>query len=194
MLICFPSKVVFVRDDYLGNKSFQYSLKVYKWSKAGAPVHEINGDAITQSFSVTKLIETNVTDLLKKSECKDTKECVVRVEVSNEDMEVNVENFYLLEYPKHSNIAKPNLKVVSVKKRSDKVDNRYVFDISLSASAVAPFVVLDFKHLSPISGQFPTNGFFVFDTNKNITFESESDWTERQISDDLVIKTLNDIK
>ena len=143
---------------------------------------------------MTELNPIKVSDLLKKANCKDRSECIVRVEVNNKEHNINVENFYLLTQPKNSKIVKPNLKVVAVKKRTQKVDNRNIFDIQLSTEAVAPFVVLDFKYDSKISGQFPNNGFFVFDTHKNITFETESTLTEQQIKDNLVIKTLTDVK
>ena len=136
-----------------------------------------------------------MSDLLKKANCTDRRECIVRVEVNNKEHDINVENFYLLTQPKNSKIVKPNLKVVDVKKRSEKVDNLNAFDISLSTEAVAPFVVLEFKYDSNIFGQFPNNGFFVFDTHKNITFETESNSVnEQQIKNSIVIKTLTDIK
>ena len=98
----------------------------------------------------------------------------------------------LLTDPKNSTIVKPNIKVVEVKK-GNRVDNKNVFDITLSAQAVAPFVGLDFKLNSGIKGQFIENGFFIFDGKKTVKFETTSNVSETQIKDNLLIKTLTDI-
>jgi len=98
----------------------------------------------------------------------------------------------LLTEPKNSKIVKPNIKVVEVKK-GNRVDNKNVFDITLSAQAIAPFVGLDFKLNSGIKGQFIENGFFIFDGKKTIKFETISDITEQQIKDNLIVKTLTDV-
>ncbi|CAG2174524.1 unnamed protein product [Oppiella nova] len=75
-------KVSFVRDDYLGQLSFNYSIKVYKWSQAN--------------------------------------------------------NFMLLTEPKNSKLVKPNIKLIDVKKTSTKVNDKTVFELSLSSETVAP--------------------------------------------------------
>ncbi|CAG2179179.1 unnamed protein product, partial [Oppiella nova] len=74
-------KVSFVRDDYLGQLSFNYSIKVYKWSQAN--------------------------------------------------------NFMLLTEPKNSKLVKPNIKLIDVKKTSTEVNDKTVFELSLSSETVA---------------------------------------------------------
>ena len=76
-------KVDFVRDDYLGQLTVDYSIKVYKWSKAGQTAKEVKGQTKTENFSVTKIYEYSVNSLLKESNCGDRSDCVLRVEVSN---------------------------------------------------------------------------------------------------------------
>lgn len=183
-----------MRDDYLGDATVRFSVQVYKWSKAGSPALEVTGAVKSGSFSVTNVYQISIKDLLKASNCSDRSECVVRVEVTDAEHSIKAENFYLLTEPKDSKISDPKLKVISVKKRSERVDNRNVFDIELSAESIAPFVVMDFKPESQISGQFVNNGFFVFDTRKTIAFETESALSEQQIRDNLLIKTLTDVK
>lgn len=100
------------------------------------------------------------------------------------------ENFLLLSEIKNSQITEPKLKLFDVKKRSELVDNRTAFDITVETEAVAAFVVLDFDVESNIDGQFLDNGFFVFDKQKTITFTSDSkQLTEEKIKSNLKIKS-----
>ena len=100
------------------------------------------------------------------------------------------ENFMLLTEPKKSRIVAPNIEVVDIKKKSN--DGKQ-FEITLSAKAVAPFVVLDFKLGSGISGQFLENGFFIFNGKRSVEFETKQNLNEKQIKDNLIFKTLTDI-
>ncbi|CAG2176241.1 unnamed protein product, partial [Oppiella nova] len=75
---------------------------------------------------------------------------------------------------------------------STKVNDKTVFELSLSSETVAPFVVLDFKANSGIRAQFLENGFFIFSGKKTIKMQTESKITEKDIKDNLTIKTLTD--
>ena len=108
-------------------------------------------------------------------------------------MYLKTNNFMLLSKPNEAKIVKPNIKVIEIKKRPTLVDNKRVFDITLSAETVAPFVVLDFKLNSEINGHFIDNGFFIFDGKRSIELETESDLTEQQIKDNITVKTYTDI-
>ncbi len=100
----------------------------------------------------------------------------------------------LLSEPKNSNIVKPNLKLVDVKEVShDKQANVNVYEIEMSSEAVAPFVYMDFKLNSKISGHFPDNGFFVFSSPITIQFHTKSNITTQAIKDNLTLKTLTDV-
>jgi hypothetical protein len=100
----------------------------------------------------------------------------------------------LLSEPKNSNIVVPNLKMVDVKQEShDKQANVYVYDIEMSSEAVAPFVYMDFKLNSKISGHFPDNGFFMFSSPITIQFHTNSNITTQAIKDNLTLKTLTDV-
>jgi hypothetical protein len=100
----------------------------------------------------------------------------------------------LLLEPKNSRIVKPNLKLVDVKQKSfDKRTNKYVYDIEMSSEAIAPFVYMDFKLGSKISGHFPDNGFFMFMSPKTIEFVTNSNITVQLIKDNLTFKTLTDV-
>jgi hypothetical protein len=100
----------------------------------------------------------------------------------------------LLTDPKNSKIVKPNLKLVDVKQKShDSKTNKYVYDIEMSSEAVTPFVYMDFKLNSKISGHFPHNGFFMFVSPKTIQFVTNSNITVQHIKDNLTFKTLADV-
>jgi hypothetical protein len=71
-----------VRDDFLGNLTFNVAVKVYKWSSL-KPVHEFKVEAKTDSFSSIVVYSHSIPDLLKQSNCVDRTECVVLVEVEN---------------------------------------------------------------------------------------------------------------
>ena len=100
----------------------------------------------------------------------------------------------MLSEPKTSKIVKPNIKVVDVRLGSvaGGTGSRG-FTISLTSETVAPFVWLDLKLKSGISGQFMENGFFIFDGKKSIVFETNSNVTETQIIDNLLIKSVTDV-
>ena len=99
----------------------------------------------------------------------------------------------LLTEPKNSKLVKPNIKLIDVKKTSTEVNDKTAFELSLSSETVAPFVVLDFKANSGIRAQFLENGFFIFDGKKTIQMLTESKITEKDIKDNLTIKTLTDV-
>jgi hypothetical protein len=104
----------------------------------------------------------------------------------------------LLSEPKNSSIVKPNLKLIDVKQvghvvSHDKLLNVYVYDIEISSEAVAPFVSMDFKLDSKISGHFPNNGFFMFSSPITIQFHANSNITTQAIKDNLTLKTLTDV-
>jgi hypothetical protein len=100
----------------------------------------------------------------------------------------------LLSEPKNSKIVKPNLKLVEVKQKSyNEQTNKYVYDIEMSSEAVAPFVYMDFKLKSKISGHFPHNGFFIFVSPKTIQFETNSNITAQELKENLTFKTLSDV-
>jgi hypothetical protein len=101
----------------------------------------------------------------------------------------------LLSEPNNSKIVKPNLKLVDVKQKSyNKQTNKFVYDIEMSSEAVTPFVYMDFKLNSKISGHFPDNGFFMFVSPKTIQFETNSNVTAQQLKESLTFKTLTDVK
>jgi hypothetical protein len=105
---------------------------------------------------------------------------------------VQANNFMLLAEPKNSALVKPNLKVNKVT-IEPTAEGRHVYLIDLTADAIAPFVLLDFKVGSGLRGQFVENGFFVFDGQKTIRLVSDLTLTEKQIKDNLVIKTVTDV-
>ncbi|CAG2174213.1 unnamed protein product, partial [Oppiella nova] len=70
-------KVSFVRDDYLGQLSFNYSIKVYKWSQVN-PIHTVEGQTKSDSFSVNIIHTIPISDLLNQSKC-DRNECILSV-------------------------------------------------------------------------------------------------------------------
>ncbi|CAG2176894.1 unnamed protein product, partial [Oppiella nova] len=182
-------KVVLVRDDFGGKQKFDLLLSVYNWTSL-KPTEELQVLVLSEKgFSVQTVWHDYIPDLLKKFKCEDRTQCVIRVEIP----QFRASSFLLLAEPKNSKIVNPNLKLVSVVKRDKPVDNKHVFDITLSAEAVAPFVAMDFKRNSGIRGNFPENGFFIFDHQKTITFVTKSNVTEQQISDNLTFKTLTDV-
>ncbi len=63
----------------------------------------------------------------------------------------------------------------------------------MSSEAVTPFVYMDFKLNSKISGHFPDNGFFMFVSPKTIQFVTNSNITVQNIKDNLTFKTLADV-
>jgi hypothetical protein len=100
----------------------------------------------------------------------------------------------LLSEPKNSKIVKPNLKLVDVKQKSHDIKtNKYVYDVEMSSEAVTPFVYMDFKLNSKISGHFPHNGFFMFVSPKTIQFETNSNITAQELKENLTFKTLSDV-
>ncbi len=100
----------------------------------------------------------------------------------------------LLSEPKNSKIVKPNLKLVDVKQKSHDINtNKYVYDIEMSSEAVTPFVYMDFKLNSRISGRFPDNGFFMFFSPKTIQFETNFNITAQELKENLTFKTLSDV-
>ncbi|CAG2112009.1 unnamed protein product, partial [Medioppia subpectinata] len=139
-------KVSFVRDDYLGELSFNYSIKVYKWSQNTA-IYTIDGLAKTDSISAQIIYSTPITDILSKAKCVDRNDCILSVNVNNMDHKINANNFMLLTEPKNSKLVKPELKLIEVKKKSvsESNDNNHVFEITLSSQSIAAFVVMDFK-------------------------------------------------
>jgi hypothetical protein len=101
----------------------------------------------------------------------------------------------LLSEPKNSKIVNPNLKLVDVKQKSyNNLTNKYVYDIEMSSEAVTPFVYMDFKLNSKITGHFPDNGFFMFVSPKTIQFETNSNITAQELKESLTFKTLTDVK
>ncbi|XP_054164237.1 beta-mannosidase-like [Oppia nitens] len=182
-------KISLIRDDYGGKEVFDLSLKVYKWS-SNKPVQELIAKCQSnQGFSAEVLFSHSIPDLLTKSGCADRSECVVKVDIPH----FQTSSFMLLNEPKNSKLVKPNIKLVSVKRKSHLDDKQQVFDITLSSEAIAPFVGLDFKLKSGIKGNFIENGFFIFDGMKTITFETKSNVTEKQIKDNLLFKTVTDV-
>lgn len=100
----------------------------------------------------------------------------------------------LLTEPKNSKIVKPNIKLVDVKQISRNIfTNEYLYEIELSSEAVTPFVYMDFKLNSKISGRFPDNGFFMFQSPKVIEFKTFSNITVQQFKENLTFKTLTDV-
>ncbi len=100
----------------------------------------------------------------------------------------------LLSEPKNSKIVKPNLKLVDVKQISHDIKtSKYVYNIEMSSESVAPFVYMDFKLNSKISGHFPDNGFFMFSSPITIQFHTNSNITTQAIKDNLTFKTLTDV-
>jgi hypothetical protein len=200
----------------LGNLSFNLSIKVFKWSSL-KPVNEIQSEFKSDSFSSNIIYSHSIPDLLKQSNCLNSErsECVLLIEIQNSEHKLKVikiftvfvinnkflfficskaHNFMLLLEPKKSRIVKPNLKLVDVKQTSfDKTTNKYVYDIEMSSEAIAPFVYMDFKLGSKISGYFPDNGFFMFVSPKNIEFVTNSNITVQLIKDNLTFKTLTDV-
>lgn len=100
----------------------------------------------------------------------------------------------LLSEPKNSAIVKSSVELVDVKQVSHNMQsNKYVYEIELSSAAVTPFVCIDFKPNSQIKGQFPDNGFFMFNSHKTIRFQTNSNITVQQIKDNITFKTLTDV-
>ncbi|XP_054162086.1 beta-mannosidase-like [Oppia nitens] len=185
-------RVPFVRDDYLGQLAFNYSINVYNWSR-NKPVHTISGNFTSDSFSVTEIFNQSIPKLLAESKCDSRSDCILSIDVQNSDHNIQTNNFMLLTKPNEAKLVKPNLRVIDVQKRPARAD-KYVFDIHISADSVAPFVVLDLKPKSGIIGQFLDNGFFIFDGNFTATFQTDTDIGEQQIRDNLIVKTLTDVK
>ncbi|XP_054165442.1 beta-mannosidase-like [Oppia nitens] len=195
-------KIDFVRDDYLGMLSFNYTIRLYNWSQC-LPVRTITGHFLSNSFSVTEIYSQSIPDLLKTvdTKCRTRADCVVSIDVYNSDHSIHANNFMLLTKPNQAKLVKSNLRVISVHKQQQHVSGRtdkplkYMFDIKLSADSVVPFVVVDLKPKSGLTGQFVDNGFFIFDGNFTATFQtSDPDISGQQISDNLIVKTLTDVK
>ncbi len=98
----------------------------------------------------------------------------------------------LLSEPENSKLVKPNISVVKVKQMTTTED-RHQYDITLSAEAIAPFVLLDFRFNSGLNGQFIENGFFIFDGQKTISFQTKTNLTEQQIKEHLVFISVTDV-
>lgn len=81
--------MAFVRDDYLGDLTFNLSVKVFEWSSL-KPVHEIKSQVKTGSFSSHIVYNHSIPDLLKESECVDRSECLLLIEVENTEHKIAV--------------------------------------------------------------------------------------------------------
>jgi hypothetical protein len=72
------------------------AIKVYNWSSL-KPIHEfIYTDVKTESFSSKVVFNHSIPDLLKVSNCKDRTECVLLIEIENNDQKLAVINFNIL--------------------------------------------------------------------------------------------------
>ncbi|CAG2116219.1 unnamed protein product, partial [Medioppia subpectinata] len=139
-----------------------------------------------KGFSVATVWTQHIPDLLSRAKCDDRSQCVIRVEAPN----FNASSFLLLTEPKNAKLVKPNLRLVSVLR-----DDKHLFSIKLYTEAVAPFVALDLKPGSGISGHFVDNGFFMFDETKTVQFVYTGNEAvdEQDIADNLIIKTVTDV-
>ena len=108
-------------------------------------------------------------------------------------MHKKAQNFMLLTEPKNSNLKSPKVKLTEVKKLPQAWFKGQQFEINLTSEGVAPFVVLDYKLHSGVSGHFYDNGFFVFNGKKTVIFETKQNLSEKQIKDNLIFKTLTDV-
>ncbi|XP_054161783.1 beta-mannosidase-like [Oppia nitens] len=181
---------VSVVNDYYSKIDYNFSIKVYKWSQ-NKPIYELKDFYKSDSFSAKVVYSKPIVDLLTESKCLNRNECLLSFEVNNFEHKLQSNNFMLLTEPKNSKLIKPNIKVLDVKKGGI---NDKTFIISLSSETIAPFVLLDFRPNSEISGQFMENGFFIFDGQKSIIFKSNSQLiSEQQIKDKLIVKTVTDV-
>ncbi|CAG2109745.1 unnamed protein product, partial [Medioppia subpectinata] len=188
-----------------GKLDFDLSVKVYDWSQ-NRPIYEHKSRHSSDSFSAQLVYNITVAELNRVAKCPHTdchSDWVLSVEVTNTERKLQANNFLLLSEPKNSHIIQPNIKVLDVKevKRAEGsapvgphyLSNSRTFSISLSSETIAPFVSLDFRPKTGISGHFMENGFFIFDGKKCVIFCTESNVTDKHIRDNLVIKSVTDV-
>ncbi len=86
----------------MGNLSFNLSVKVYEWSSL-IPVNEIKSEVKTDSFSAKIVYSHSIPEFIEESNCVDRTECVVLVEIENNQNKLEVKEFRKNSYePNHS--------------------------------------------------------------------------------------------
>ncbi len=82
--------------------SFNLSVKVYEWSSL-IPVNEIKSEVKTDSFSAKIVYSHSIPEFIEESNCVDRTECVVLVEIENNQNKLEVKEFRKNSYePNHS--------------------------------------------------------------------------------------------
>lgn len=109
---------------------------------------------------VQRVMDIKYSSLMKRANCTNTTQCVIRCEYS-------VEQTLFLYRPKHYQVFDPHLRILSVTSTTDRD-----FNIFITADRPALFVWLDVP--ANITGYFSQNGFHLFQPVLNISFHS---WT-----------------
>ena len=184
-------KVSIVRDDLHGNLDLDLLVKIYKWSSQ-KPVKVITTKVSTNESTASLIYEENISKLLTVSNCSSRNECFIYVQANHSNLNVQAQNFLFLEPLKNAlGLTKPNLQI----KQITKVwSNKIYFVIRLQSEQIAPFVWLDLKIKSNITGTFSENGFLMLDHLKTIQFTPDNtSLTVNQFKSDLIIKSLTDV-
>ena len=184
-------KVSIVRDDSHGNLDFDLFVKVYKWSSQ-KPVQVITTRVSTNESTANLVYQQKISELFTVSNCSSRNECLIYVQANNSNLNVQKQNFLFLEPLKNAlGLTKPNLQIQQITKVSS---NQVYFTIRLESEQIAPFVWLDFKITSNITGTFSENGFLMLDHSKTVQFTpDDTTLTVNQFKSDLIIKSLADV-
>jgi beta-mannosidase len=183
-------KIAVVRDDYRGLVKFDLSVRVYLWSSLKISFED-KSVVETQSFSSKVVYSKPIADIIREAKCENRNQCVIEVSIKNSEFGLSANNFFLLSELKNAvGLQKPKIEITKITTNSSAQN---VFNINIETNAITPFVWLDSKQNSNIRGRFSDNGFFMFDTNREIQFYSSKPVSIDELKSKLTLRSLTDV-
>ncbi len=183
-------KIAVVRDDYSGLVKFDLSVRVYLWSSLKISFED-KSVIETQSFSSKVIYSKPIADIISEAKCENRDQCVIEVSIKNSEFGLSANNFFLLSELKHVvGLQKPKIQITNITTNSSAQN---VFNINIETNAIALFVWLDLKENSNIRGRFCDNGFFMFDSKREIQFYSLKPVSIDELKSKLTVRSLTDV-
>lgn len=187
-------RVAVVRDDHRKEEMFQLQIDLFEWSSLKA-IHSKKMNVKTKPFNVTLVFEEKADAFLKSAGCTDRKKCLVTVRLVDQSGHLIASNFHLLDWPKNAvGLKKAKISVSSVKGPVTDEEGNYVFLITLTTDAIAPFVWIDFVDTFHYDGVFSNNGFFFIEPTVNVNFTTRYNTvTVESVRKSLLVKSIADV-
>ncbi|XP_070174376.1 beta-mannosidase-like [Littorina saxatilis] len=157
------------------------TVEVYSWHSF-KPLRQL-----TVPYKLTTTAESvyraNVSSMTSQAGCTSGKDCFIRVFLNDESDDVN--NWIYVTELRDANLAKANVKITAVREISPRV-----FTITLTTTAIAPFVWLE---AGSIMGRFSDNGFLLVKPSTTVKFSAWRDVDTDVLLEHLSVRSLMDV-